>query len=176
MTKTFTPSRRAAMVGGGAALAAVASAALDGAAAAATDSNPWAPTELGKAVLQAAPEYWHATIARCYVCDGLSWPEYDPELVAEADDLENSTRDAMQEAIDAIVERPITEPAHLTDLAIAFCAWEFEDTLNGAEQCEPIVAALISGILEKSGVEIQRPWGEAISLIEAAQREGVEHV
>jgi len=126
----------------------------------AASRNPWAPTKLGRVILEATPKYWQAVGARTRVVDVSGAPGYDADLVDAAEDLEDATRDVMQAAIDKVMARPITTLSHMTDYAIAYCAWELDKATTSLDFSGAPIDAMIDHILDQAGVKIQRPWME----------------
>src|ERR1700686_4198990 len=137
-------NRRALL--GGASLAAFA-ASLPQAAWA---GNPWAPTELGVELMRRLWGFAEAPHVRVNLCDASWAPEYDAEKVAAADEAENATEALIEEMVQAILKRPVTEPAHLTDLAIA--EQVYDDPHSDSDRCREVTTALVKAILRFSGV------------------------
>jgi hypothetical protein len=104
------------------------------------------------------PAWAEATHVRVRVCDVRGYPEYDAEKLAVADEAEDATSALIQEVGQAILDRPVTELAHLTDLAIVTRAFGDEDEDWGSyggpfDILEGRAAgALIAAVLKLGGV------------------------
>lgn len=107
--------------------------------------NPWAPTKLGVELMKRLWAFAEATYVRVNMVDAEWAPEYDAEKVAAADEAEDEADALLDETVDAILARPVTEPAHLTDLALAH---EAKDDGHA----EPATKALIEAILRFAGL------------------------
>jgi hypothetical protein len=154
----------------GTAAAALASTAA-AAGAPAAEVNPWAPTELGLDIIRFMSQTYGAVLYEdCHVVDAEWAPDFDAAKLADVRRASRETDARRDRLCAAITERPVTLPAHLTDLAIAFCAREIEDDLLQLEDGSAPVDLIIATILTMAGVEIPRPWGQALyEQIEAAK-------
>jgi hypothetical protein len=112
--------------------------------------NPWAPTELGVELMRRLWGFAEATYVRVRTVDAEWSPEYDEAKVAAADEAENETEALIEEMVEAILKRPVTAPAHLTDLAIA--EQVYDDPHSDSDRCREVTTALVTAILRLSGV------------------------
>lgn len=110
----LSPSRRTALLVGIGGLAALPT------AAGATEANPWAPTALGRKLLSRLPAYATAMHVDCNTCDLAEAPDYDAAEAEAAERAVDETSALVDEIVEAIFAQPVTERAHLTDLAIVF--------------------------------------------------------
>jgi hypothetical protein len=74
--------------------------------------------ELGVELMRRRWAFAEAVYVRVRTVDAKRAPEYDAEKVAAADKAENETEALIDEIAEAILERPVTELSHLTDLAL----------------------------------------------------------
>jgi hypothetical protein len=112
--------------------------------------NPWAPTELGVELMRRLWGFAEATYVRVRTVDAEWSADYDEEKVAAADAAESETEALIEEMVEAILKRPVTEPAHLTDLAIA--EQVYDDPHSDSDRCREVTTALVTAILRLSGV------------------------
>jgi hypothetical protein len=99
------------------------------------------------------PAYAEATCVRVRLCDCEGHPEYDAEKVEAADAAEDATSARVDEMADAILDRPVTELSHLTDLAIITRVFD-EDRRAGpaSDLGEEATSAMVDAILRLAGV------------------------
>lgn len=138
-------SRRAAVVGMAAGLTAA-----PAIGTAAVEQNAWAPTELGLKLMGTVSGYVEAIYDDCNTCDAEWAPEYDAQKVAAVDKVYRSAFSALESAAEEIISRPVTEPAHLTDLAMIWTVWE--EHHEGDENELQAVRSLVRAILKFGGI------------------------
>lgn len=107
--------------------------------------NPWAPTKLGVELMRRLWAFAEATYIRVNMVDASWHPDYDEAKITAAEEAEDETDALLDKMVDAILARPVTELAHLTDLALAH---EAKD--DG--YAELATKALIEAILRFAGL------------------------
>jgi hypothetical protein len=145
-TSRFSPPRRAFHVE-------FASMAASPKQSAPSDRNPWAPTELGCELLDLLPTYAAAMFVDCNTIDAKSDPEYDAKRSAAAVRAVDQATRAIDRVARAIISRPATEHAHLTDLAIV---QQFNAARQGSEYVDRethAANAMSKAILALGGVK-----------------------
>lgn len=138
-------SRRNALIAMGAAAAA-----LPVQAGIGKEGNVWAPTELGRNLMALLPAYVEAIYDDCNTCDVKWAPEYDRQRVEAVDRAYRAAFKNLEAAVEAIIDRPVTELAHLTDLAMVWAVWE--ERHEGDENKLQAAQALMHAILKLGGI------------------------
>ena len=95
------------------------------------------------------PAYVEATYTDCNTVDVKGSPEYDPEKVAAAKEAYTKAFRRLEEAASAILDRPVSEPAHITDLALICTVW---DDGEGDANEDLAARALMLAVLSLGGL------------------------